>query len=53
MDSFRLAHRLGATGIESDVWLTRDGVAVLDHDGVVGGRFRRRAIDSTDVADLP
>ena len=35
------ALRLGATGLESDVWLTADGVAVLDHDGVVGGLRRR------------
>ena len=30
--------RLGATGLESDVWLTADGVPVLDHDGVVRAR---------------
>ncbi|HEX2783516.1 MAG TPA: glycerophosphodiester phosphodiesterase, partial [Ilumatobacteraceae bacterium] len=32
---FELALKLGATGLESDVWVTADGVAVLDHDGVV------------------
>lgn len=53
MDSFRLAQRLGATGIESDVWLTRDGVAVLDHDGLVGGRLRRRAMADVDSEELP
>jgi glycerophosphoryl diester phosphodiesterase len=53
LDAFALALRLGATGLESDVWLTRDGVAVLDHDGVVGGRLRRRAIAEIDRADLP
>jgi len=53
MDSFRLAQRLGATGIESDVWLTRDGVAVLDHDGLVGGRLRRRAMADVDSDELP
>jgi glycerophosphoryl diester phosphodiesterase len=31
--AFELALELGATGLESDVWLTADGVAVLDHDG--------------------
>ena len=36
LEAFRLALRLGATGLESDVWLTADGVAVLDHDGAVG-----------------
>ena len=51
--SFELAVRLGATGLESDVWLTADGVAVLDHDGVVGGRLRRRAISTVDHRALP
>jgi glycerophosphoryl diester phosphodiesterase len=51
IEAFQLALRLGATGLESDVWLTRDGIAVLDHDGVVG--LRRRAISSFDRADLP
>ncbi len=46
--AFTLALRLGATGLESDVWLTADGVPVLDHDGVVGRRPRRARI-----ADLP
>jgi glycerophosphoryl diester phosphodiesterase len=45
LDAFALALRLGATGLESDVWLTADGVPVLDHDGVVRtgrtGRSRR------------
>ena len=51
--AFRLAVRLGATGIESDVWMTRDGVAVLDHDGVVGSRLRRRPIAEVSRAELP
>ncbi|NNE74321.1 MAG: glycerophosphodiester phosphodiesterase [Acidimicrobiales bacterium] len=50
--SFLLAARLGATGMESDVWLTRDGVPILDHDGQLG-RLRRRPISSLDRADLP
>jgi glycerophosphoryl diester phosphodiesterase len=53
IESFQLALRLGATGLESDVWLTSDGVAVLDHDGVVGPRLRRRPISSVPVAALP
>jgi glycerophosphoryl diester phosphodiesterase len=36
LEAFDLALRMGARGLESDVWLTADGVAVLDHDGVVG-----------------
>src|SRR4051794_7273313 len=53
IESFSLARRLGATGLESDVWLTADGVAVLDHDGLVGGRLRRRSIAEVARADLP
>jgi glycerophosphoryl diester phosphodiesterase len=53
LEAFRLALRLGATGLESDVWITADGQAVLDHDGVVGPRLRRRPISSVDRASLP
>jgi glycerophosphoryl diester phosphodiesterase len=52
LEAFRLALRLGATGLESDVWLTADGVPVLDHDGIVG-RVRRRPIRNLARADLP
>ena len=53
MAAFRLALKLGATGLESDVWLTNDGVAVLDHDGWVGPRWRRRPIADTISSALP
>lgn len=53
LEAFRLGLRLGATGLESDVWITADGVPVLDHDGVVGGLLRRRSIREVDRADLP
>ena len=53
IEAFALALRLGATALESDVWLTADGVPVLDHDGVVGGRLRRRPIGEVVRADLP
>ena len=43
---------MGATGLESDVWLTRDGVAVLDHDGFAD-EGRTRHIADVDAADLP
>ncbi|MGH2684864.1 MAG: glycerophosphodiester phosphodiesterase, partial [Actinomycetota bacterium] len=46
IEAFELALRLGATGLESDVWITSDGVCVLDHDGVVGSVLRRRSIAS-------
>lgn len=42
IESFHLALKLGANGLESDVWVTLDGVAVLDHDGVVGRRLGRK-----------
>ncbi len=41
IEAFQLALKLGANGLESDVWITADGVAVLDHDGVVRRRFGR------------
>lgn len=53
LDAFRLALRLGATGLESDVWLTADGVAVLDHDGFVKVGLRRRPIRQVHRSSLP
>ena len=53
LEAFVLAVRLGATGLESDVWLTRDGEAVLDHDGVVRRGIRKRPIAESARADLP
>ncbi len=53
MEAFELGLRLGANGLESDVWLTADGVPVLDHDGVVATRFRKRPIGEVRRQDLP
>jgi glycerophosphoryl diester phosphodiesterase len=53
LDAFALALRLGANGLESDVWLTSDGVPVLDHDGVLRRGIRRRPIAGTPRAELP
>ncbi|CAN5607883.1 hypothetical protein BH20ACT2_BH20ACT2_06450 [soil metagenome] len=53
MEAFTLALRLGATGLESDVWLTEDGEVVLDHDGVVGPALRRRRIHTVGRDRLP
>ena len=53
IEAFTLARRLGATGLESDVWVTSDGVAVLDHDGVVRRGLRRLPIAQIASADLP
>src|SRR5512135_1359533 len=53
LEAFALALRLGATGLESDVWLTADGRAVLDHGGFAGGRLRPRPIAQVARDDLP
>jgi len=53
LEAFELALRLGATALESDVWLTADGVPVLDHDGLVGRRPRRRPISTLRRSELP
>ncbi len=53
LEAFSLARKLGAEGLESDVWRTADGVAVLDHDGVVGARVRRRSIATLRHHELP
>lgn len=55
MGSFALAAEMGASGLETDAWLTKDSVVVLDHDGVIRGRWsaRRTGIGEVAVADLP
>jgi len=57
IEAFKLGLRLGATGLESDAWLTADGVPVLDHDGLVRarrlGRLRSVPIASVPRAGLP
>lgn len=53
IEAFALGLRLGATGLESDVWLTADGIPVLDHDGVVSGWGRKRPIADYERARLP
>ena len=53
LEAFRLARRLGAPGLESDVWLTADGIPVLDHDGRVRHGMRHRPIASLNRQELP
>jgi glycerophosphoryl diester phosphodiesterase len=49
IEAFQLALKLGVNGLESDVWLSEEGVPVLDHDGVV-----RRALGrSTPIGRVP
>lgn len=52
LDAFRYALDHGVTGLESDVWLTADGVPVLVHDGTLG-RVRKRRIGDMRRAELP
>lgn len=51
--AFSRALELGATGLESDAWLTADGVVVLDHDGAIGLPLRRRPIRDHVRRKLP
>lgn len=51
--AFELALRLGATGLETDAWLTADGVVVLDHDGRFGNVVRRRPVRELARSALP
>lgn len=52
LEAFRRALAQGATALESDAWVTADGVVVLDHDGVAPG-LRRRRIADVARASLP
>lgn len=53
IEAFKLGLKLGATGLESDVWLTADGEVVLDHDGVVRKGLRSRPLSEYRRAELP
>jgi glycerophosphoryl diester phosphodiesterase len=53
LESFARALELGATGLESDAWVTADGIVILDHDGVTGPLWRRRAVSAQNRSDLP
>ncbi|HSS10090.1 MAG TPA: glycerophosphodiester phosphodiesterase [Acidimicrobiales bacterium] len=54
LEAFQVARKLGATGLESDVWLTADRVPVLDHDGLAQRRWlRRRRIGGVTRTALP
>lgn len=54
LDTFATALSLGAPGLETDAWLTADGVVVLDHDGSHrDGRARKRPIGQARRDQLP
>jgi glycerophosphoryl diester phosphodiesterase len=50
--AFRAALDQGASGLETDVWLSADGEVVCAHDAVVSRGLRRRRISSTSAEDL-
>jgi glycerophosphoryl diester phosphodiesterase len=53
IEAFALALELGATGLESDAWITADGQVVLAHDGATGRWWRRRPISAQTRSLLP
>jgi len=53
LEAFTFARSLGIRGVETDVWLTRDGQPVLHHDGRVRMPGGRRRIGEVARADLP
>jgi glycerophosphoryl diester phosphodiesterase len=50
--AFRRALELGASGLETDVWLSADGEVVCVHDPVVGRGRRRRRVAASTAAEL-
>lgn len=50
--AFRAALDQGASGLETDVWLSADGEVVCAHDAVVSRGLRRRRISSTSAEEL-
>jgi glycerophosphoryl diester phosphodiesterase len=53
LEAFRLALKLGATGLETDCWRTADGVIICDHDGQVRTGLRKRPIGELAHHALP
>jgi len=55
-DAFKLALKLGATGLETDCWVTKDLQVVIDHDGFVNRRsllqFRKTKICDVNASEL-
>jgi len=50
--AFRVALDQGASGLETDVWLSADGEVVCAHDPVVARGLRRRKISATTAEEL-
>ncbi len=52
IEAFRLAIELGAAGIESDAWLSADGVPVLVHDRTIRRPGHRLDVTRRTAAEL-
>jgi glycerophosphoryl diester phosphodiesterase len=52
MPAFRRALELGATGLETDAWVSADGEVVLVHDRVARRGLRRRNVPKSTAAAL-
>ena len=50
--AFRRARELGASGLESDVWLSADGEVVCTHDATVRSGVRRVRVEKATAVDL-
>jgi glycerophosphoryl diester phosphodiesterase len=52
LPAFALALEQGATGVESDVWLSADGAPILHHDRTIRPPGRRIDVTRRSVAEL-
>jgi glycerophosphoryl diester phosphodiesterase len=52
LPAFRRALEAGATGLETDAWLSADGEVVLVHDATVGRGLRRQRVDALRADEL-
>jgi glycerophosphoryl diester phosphodiesterase len=52
LPAFRRALELGARGLETDAWVSRDGEVVLAHDRVARRGFRRRNVPKSSAGEL-
>lgn len=52
LPAFRRALELGASGLETDAWLSADGEVVLVHDAVARKGLRRLKVAKTSADDL-
>jgi glycerophosphoryl diester phosphodiesterase len=51
--AFTLAQKLGATGMETDIWVTSDQQIVIDHDGFAKKGLRKKPISELSRSELP